>query len=184
MSGRFLWLSVVIAVVVGFSFMLYSDLNLDYLEVENSAGEAGGVELKDVTLRRSMSGDLWTFLVRSVSKEGRIGNLKDVTGSRVGPDGSVWSLASPEGDYDSSGDRLVLRDGTGVFEEKKENFDWIAPVILWGGASSDRWSFPDGLTISGDRYSLTGKSAEASPSEGVVVQEGVMVWWHEGGSGR
>ncbi|MCF4150697.1 hypothetical protein L2W58_02685 [Dethiosulfovibrio sp. F2B] len=164
--------------------MLYSDLNLDYLEVEEPAGGVGAVELKDVTLRRSLSGDLWTFLVRSVSKKGGIGDLKDVAGNRIGPNGSVWTLTSPEGEYDSSGDRLVLRNGSGVFEEKKENFDWVAPVIFWGGASSDRWSFPDGLTISGDRYSLTGKSAEASPSEGVVVQEGVMVWWHEGGSGR
>lgn len=170
-------------VLIGLAAMLHRDLNLHYSGLGDS-GVVPTVELKDVTLRRTSSGDMWTFLVRSIKKADRTGDLNDVTGRRVGPDGSIWTLTSPNGEYDSSEDRLTLRYGTGVFEEDDERFDWTAPVILWGGRSSDRWSFPDGVVISGDRYSLTGKSAEASPSEGVVLQEGVMEWWQENGLGR
>lgn len=137
------------------------------------------VEMEHVTLRRGMSGDLWVFDVTSVKRALGIGDLEGIVGRRTAPDGSLWTLNSPSGEYVEKGDRLSLSDGTGTFREMDENFIWKAPVILWGGPSSDVWSFPDGLRVSGDSYSLYGRSGEADPSGKVFLEEGVMEWWSE-----
>lgn len=135
------------------------------------------VEMEDVILRRGLSGDLWTFNVQSVRRVDGVGDLIGISGDRIGPDGSRWTLSSPSGKYVESGDRLSLENGFGTFEERSESFSWVSPSVIWGGASSDVWSFPKGLEVSGDRYSLRGRRAKASPNGTVFLEEGVMEWW-------
>ena len=165
------------ATVVFLAWVFIGDLYLD--EVIDDDPPPVVVEMDHVTLKRGMSGDLWVFDVTSVKREMGIGDLEGIVGRRTAPDGSLWTLTSPYGEYVEKGDRLSLSDGTGTFQERDESFAWKAPLILWGGYSSDVWSFPDGLSVSGDRYSLYGRSGEAHPSGRVFLEEGVMEWWSE-----
>lgn len=137
------------------------------------------VEMDHVTLRRGMAGDLWVFDVTSVRRVMGVGKLEGIVGRRTGPDGSLWTLSSPSGEFIEENDRLYLEEGNGTFQERDESFLWKAPVIVWGGPSSDVWSFPAGLEVSGDRYSLSGRRGEAHPSGRVFLEEGVMEWWSE-----
>lgn len=137
------------------------------------------VEMDHVTLRRGLSEDLWFFDVDSVRRVMGVSGLVGISGRRTGPDGSVWTLESPTGEYLEDGDRLSLQDGTGTFQERDESFLWKAPLISWAGGSSDVWMFPDGIKVSGEKYSLRGKRGEAHPSGRVFLEEGVMEWWSE-----
>lgn len=177
MSGR-LWATLGFSAATAFLVWVFiGDLALDDVIDDNPPPVV--VEMDHVTLRRGMSGDLWIFDVTSVKRVMGIGDLEGIVGRRTAPDGSLWTLSAPSGEYVEKGDRLSLSDGTGTFHEGNENFVWKAPVILWGGPSSDVWSFPDGLRVSGDRYSLCGRSGEADPSGRVFLEEGVMEWWSE-----
>ncbi|SMG36122.1 hypothetical protein [Dethiosulfovibrio salsuginis] len=176
MSGRPWGIIVSLLAAGGLLWVFIGDLNLDDFTDDDPPPMV--VEMDHVTLRRGLSGDLWLFEVDSVRRTLGVSDLEGIEGRRKGPDGSVWTLRSPTGEYLEEGDRLHLQDGNGTFEEREESFLWRASRISWGGASSDVWMFPDGLEVSGDRYSLSGRRGEAHPSGRVFLEEGVMEWWN------
>ncbi|PIE53801.1 MAG: hypothetical protein CSA35_09355 [Dethiosulfovibrio peptidovorans] len=166
--------------MLGLTFMLSKDLALDVPAEERVSAS---VEFDDVTFSRGASSDLWVFEVRSVRCLGRTNKLKAVSGRRSAPDGSTWKLVSPGGSYDQSSDRLFLSLVSGTYEGENRFFSWRAPEIFWGDDSPDLWSFPKGIQVSGDGYSLVGQRGDGSPSR-VRIEEGVMEWQGDVSSGR
>lgn len=157
---------------------LYRDLTLSE-KLLNEVQTDMTIELNDVNFRRGRSDDLWLFAVDSIHRVNGKDLLKGVKGVRDGLDGNSWYLRSPSGEFQESGDRLILRDGNGRFVDRTESFTWSAPDILWGGESSDVWTFPSGIMVSSDSYNMNGKKGEASPSGKLYLEEGVMEWQNQ-----
>lgn len=154
---------------------LYRDLTLSEEFLEGVQPDMT-IELNDVNFHRGRSDDLWLFAVDSINRVNGKDFLKGIKGVREGLDGNSWHLRSPSGEFQESGDILILSEGNGRFVNREEAFIWSAPDILWGGQSSDVWAFPSGIIVSGDSYNMNGKKGEASPSGKLYLEEGVMEW--------
>jgi len=176
-KGTFISLAVLSGLAL-FSYTLYKDLHLDRSLLEKGAVDMK-IELKDVNFRRGHKEDLWLFSVDAIERFNGQDSLTGISGQREGLDGSIWSLKSPRGSFIESRDVLSLKEGQGRFVDHKESFTWSAPHVLWGGNSSDIWSFPSGIVLSGDSYNMRGAKGEASPSGKLYLQEGVVQWLKE-----
>ena len=170
---------IVVSFIAFFSYILYGDLHLDRKLLERASEMDMTIELKDVNFKRGYKDDLWLFSVESIERLSGRDKLVNIAGEREGLDGSKWSLRSPVGDFIESNDMLSLKEGQGSFSDEKESFSWSAPHVLWAGSSSDMWSFPSGVVVSGDSYNMRGAKGEASPSGKLYLQEGVVQWLKE-----
>lgn len=135
------------------------------------------VEIDGLNAVRVIGEDLWELSSGKVVRRSPVEDLKKIATKITGPSG-VRTINAPEGSYDSEKGQLVLLNASGIWERPQYPMEWSTPQAVWD-QKENLWTFPQGVTVSGDVYGLTGERAVVKNQQEIHVENGCLRWWKQ-----
>ena len=171
--AKLLGVGAFVALLALWGSVMKEDLNLTVDLVKN--GKSFNLEIGGLSTVRKIGEDVWEIFAGTVIRKTPVEDMKEIRTKILGPSG-LRTVNAPEGSYDSEKGVLILHNADGVWERAEYPMEWSTPHAIWE-QKGELWTFPKGVTVSGDVYGLTGTSAVMKKQQEIHIENGCIRWW-------
>ena len=178
-SPKKIFLALVLLGIIRLVQYAISDMNLDVDLLRESLMNMPGMVMENIRFSRKISGDVWQVRLPYVEERDKMLIFMSADISRtLSGDKGRWSFFGKTGTYSDDAKTASISELTGSLEENGTTWLLESPKFTWQDKNTT-FIFPEGLTISGDEFSLVTPIASTDNSRVILLQHGGVIRWRK-----
>ncbi len=156
-----------------------SDMNLDIDLLRESLLNMPGMVMENIRFSREISGDLWQVKLPYVEEKNKLLIFMSADISRtLSGDKGRWSFFGRTGTYSDDAKTASITGLTGTLQENNRTWVLESPKFTWQDKNTT-FTFPEGLTIRDEEFSLVTPVASTDNSRVILLQHGGVIRWRK-----
>ena len=156
-----------------------SDMNLDIDLLRESLLNMPGMVMENIRFSREISGDLWQVKLPYVEEKNKLLIFRSADISRtLSGDKGRWSFFGKAGTYSDDAKTASITGLTGTLQDNNRTWILESPKFTWQDKNTT-FTFPEGLTIRDEEFSLVTPIASTDNSRVILLQHGGVIRWRK-----